>query len=116
MAESGLLSMARAAVGALPFIPRGDRLPDRAPVVAEVPIARADVAAYAAATGLRYGDNVPLTYQFVLTFTTVMSLLAAFDFPFPALGAVHVENNITSHRPIAVTDTVTATVHAENLR
>ena len=116
MAESGLLSMARAAVGALPFIPRGDRLPDRAPAVAEVPIARADVAAYAAATGLRYGDNVPLTYPFVLTFPTVMSLLAAFDFPFPALGAVHVENHITSHRPIAVTDTVTATVHAENLR
>ena len=72
MAESGLLSMARAAVGALPFIPRCDRLPDRAPVVAEVPIARADVAAYAAATGLRYGDNVPLTYPFVLTFPTVM--------------------------------------------
>lgn len=116
MAESGLLNMARAAVGALPFIPRGDRLPDRAQAVAELAIDRANVAAYAAVTGLRYGENVPLTYPFVLTFPTVMSLLAAFDFPFPALGAVHVENQITALRPIAVTDTVTVTVHAENLR
>lgn len=116
MTESGLLNMARAAVGALPFIPRGDRLPDRAQAVAELAIDRANVAAYAAATGLRYGENVPLTYPFVLTFPTVMSLLAAFDFPFPALGAVHVENQITALRPIAVTDTVTVTVHAENLR
>lgn len=116
MPESGLLNMARAAVGALPFIPRGDRLPDRAPAVVELPIERANVAAYAAATGLRYGENVPLTYPFVLTFPTVMSLLTAFDFPFPALGAVHVENHITAHRPIAVTDTVGVTVRAENLR
>lgn len=116
MADSGLGNMARAAVGALPFIVRGDRLPDRAPAVAELAIDRANVAAYAAATGLRYGENVPLTYPFVLTFPTVMSLLAGFDFPFPALGAVHVENQITAQRPIAVTDTVAVTVHAENLR
>lgn len=116
MADSGLRNMARAAVGALPFIARGDRLPERAPAVAELAIDRSNVAAYAAATGLRYGENVPLTYPFVLTFPTVMSLLAAFDFPFPALGAVHVENHITAYRPIAVTDTVAVQVHAENLR
>jgi hypothetical protein len=116
MADSGLRNMARAAVGALPFIVRGDRLPERAPAVAELAIDRANVAAYAATTGLRYGENVPLTYPFVLTFPTVMSLLAAFDFPFPALGAVHVENHITAYRPIAVTDAVAVQVHAENLR
>ncbi len=116
MADSGLRNMARAAAGALPFIVRGDRLPERAPAVAELAIDRANVAAYAAATGLRYGENVPLTYPFPLTFPTVMSLLAAFDFPFPALGAVHVENHITAYRPIAVTDAVAVQVHAENLR
>ena len=52
MTESGLLNMARAALGALPFIPRGDRLPDRAQAVAELAIDRANVAAYAASTGL----------------------------------------------------------------
>ena len=116
MPDSGLLNMARAAAGALPFIARRDRLPDRVATVAEVPIERADVAAYTAVTGLRYGGAVPLTYPFVLTFPTVMSVLTGFDFPFPALGAVHVQNHITAYRPIAVTDTVSVAVRAENLR
>ena len=111
----GLVSLARAAVGGLPFIPRGDRLPDRVVRVTR-PIDRAHVAAYAAVTGLRYADAVPLTYPFVLTFPTVMSLLASFDFPFPAMGAVHTDNRITALRPITVTDTVSFITRAANLR
>jgi acyl dehydratase len=110
------MSILRAAVGALPFVPRGDRLPDRVAQVDGLVIDRANVAAYAANTGLRYGAHVPLTYPFVLTFPAVMSLLTGFDFPFPAIGAVHVENHITAYRPIAVTDTLGVRVHAENLR
>lgn len=110
------LNLARAAVGALPFVPRGDRLPNRVEQIADLAIDRAHVAAYAAITGLRYGENVPLTYPFVLTFPSVMSLLSGFDFPFPAVGAVHVENQITAFRPIAVTDKLGVKVHAENLR
>lgn len=106
----------RAAAGALPFIPRGDRLPDKVVTVAQVAVDRANVAAYAAVTGLRYGEHLPLTYPFVLTFPTVMSVLTGFDFPFPAMGAVHVDNVIEAHRPIAVTDTIAITVRAENLR
>jgi acyl dehydratase len=113
---SGLKNMLRAAAGALPFVPRGDQLPGRTLTVAEVPIDRANVAAYAAVTGLRYGDAVPLTYPFVLTFPTMMSLVTGFDFPFAAMGSVHTENHICQYRPIAVTDTVGITVHAENLR
>lgn len=113
---SGLLSLARAAVGALPVIPRGEKPPDRVVRAGELAIDRANVARYAATTGLRYGAHVPITYPFVLTFPSVMSLLTGFDFPFPAIGAVHVENRITSRRPIAVTDTVGITVRAENLR
>ena len=111
-----LSSMIRAAVGTLPLIPRGDRLPDRTLTVAELPIDASNVAAYCELTGLRFGDTVPLTYPFALTFPTVMELITALDFPFAAVGAVHVENVITRHRPIAVTDTVRVTVHAENLR
>jgi acyl dehydratase len=113
---NGLVNMLRAAAGALPFIPRGDDLPNRTLTVAELPIDRSNVAAYAAVTGLRFGDAVPLTYPFVLTFPTVMSLITEFDFPFPAMGAVHVENHVTQHRPIAVTDTVGIRTRAENLR
>lgn len=108
--------MLRAAAGSLPFIPRSDHLPARTLTVDELAIDRSNVAAYAGVTGLRYGDTVPLTYPFALTFPTVMSLVTGFDFPFAAMGAVHVENHITQHRPISVTDTVGVKVHAENLR
>jgi hypothetical protein len=113
---NGLLNMARAAAGALPFIPRGDRLPQRTITVTELPIDAGNVAAYADVTGLRFRDTVPLTYPFALTFPTVMELITGFDFPFSAIGAVHVENVIDQYRPIAVSDTVGVRVHAQNLR
>lgn len=113
---SGVKNLLRAAAGALPFIPRGDTLPERTLKVDDLRIDRANVAEYAAVTGLRYRDTVPLTYPFALTFPTVMALVTAFDFPFPAMGSVHTENQITQYRPIAVTDTVGVAVHAENLR
>jgi acyl dehydratase len=113
---SGLRNMLRAAAGALPVVPRGKQLPTRTVTVEELPIDRANVAAYAAVTGLRYGNNVPLTYPFALTFPAMMSLVTGFDFPFAAMGSVHLENHITQYRPIAATDTVGAQVHAENLR
>ncbi len=113
---SGLTNMLRAVAGALPFVPRDDTVPDRTLTVDELRIDPANVAAYANVTGLRFGDTVPLTYPFALTFPTVMSLVSGFDFPFAAMGSVHIENHITQHRPIAVTDTVAVAVHAENLR
>ena len=113
---NGLMNLVRAAAGALPLIPRGDTVPNHTRSVEHLAIDRSNLAAYCAVTGLRYGDTVPLTYPFALTFPTVMGLITGFDFPFSAMGAVHVENRITAHRPIAVTDTVSARVHAENLR
>lgn len=113
---SGLMNMLRAAAGALPLVSRGDGLPDRTVSVEGLAIDPAHVAAYAAVTGLRFGDTVPLTYPFALTFPSVMSLVSGFDFPFAAMGSVHVENRITQHQPIRVTDVVDVAVHAENLR
>src|SRR4051812_39286738 len=113
---SGLMNLVRAAAGALPFVPRGDTLPDRTLTVEELPIDAATVAAYANVTGLRFGDAVPLTYPFALTFPTVMSLVTGFDFPFAAMGSVHIENHITQYLPILVTDSVSVRVHPENMR
>jgi acyl dehydratase len=113
---SGLKNMALAAAGALPFVSRGSALPDRTVTITDLAINPANVSEYAAVTGLRFGDTVPLTYPFALTFPSVMSLVSGFDFPFAAMGSVHVENHVTQYRPIAVTDTVGVKVHAENLR
>ena len=113
MALNGLV---RAALGSLPLVRRGDRLPDRTLIVDDVAIDRSNVAAYATITGLRYGDTVPLTYPFVLTYPTVMELVTGFYFPFAAVGAVHIKNVITRYRPIAVTDTVGISARADNLR
>jgi acyl dehydratase len=113
---SGLKNMLLAAAGALPFVPRGDGLPDRKVTVEGLTIDPANVAGYAAVTGLRFGDVVPLTYPFALTFPSVMSLVSGFDFPFTAMGSIHVENHITQYQPIKVTDTVDVAVHAANLR
>jgi acyl dehydratase len=108
--------MLRAAAGALPLLPRSDQLPSRTVNVEELPIDQTNVAEYAAVTGLRYGNHVPLTYPFALTFPAMMSQVTGFDFPFAAMGSVHTENRITQYRPIAVTDKVDVRVHAENLR
>lgn len=113
---SGLKNMLRAAAGALPLVPRSDQLPTRTVTVDELPIDHTNVAEYAGVTGLRYGNHVPLTYPFALTFPALMSLVTGFDFPFAAMGSVHTENHITQYRPISVTDTVGVRVHAENLR
>lgn len=113
---SGLKNLLRAAAGALPLVPRSDSLPDRTLTVDELEIDAANVAAYAHVTGLRFDNTVPLTYPFALTFPTVMALVTSFDFPFAAMGSVHIENHITSYRPIAVTDVIGVAVHAENLR
>src|SRR6202035_2013242 len=113
---SGLTNMLRAAAGALPFVSRSDQLPSRTVTVEELPVDQTNVAEYAGVTGLRYGNHVPLTYPFALTFPAMMSLVTGFDFPFAAMGSVHTENRITQYRPIAVTDTVGVRVHAENLR
>jgi acyl dehydratase len=108
--------MARAAAGALPFVKRPDSLPTRTVSVTGLTIDPANVAEYAAVTGLRFDNTVPLTYPFALTFPAMMSLITGFDFPFAAMGSVHLENRITQHRPIAVTDELDVDVHAENMR
>lgn len=113
---SGLKNLVLAAAGALPFVPRSATLPDRTLTVEDLAIDPANVAEYANVTRLRFDNAIPLTYPFALTFPTVMQLITGFDFPFAALGSVHLENHITQYRPIAVTDTVSAAVHAENMR
>ncbi len=112
----------RALMGMLPVIGKSGKvsadatLPDTVITLSEVKVDIDQLAAYSAATGQRFGDTLPLTFPFVLQFPLIMKLLVAGDFPFAAIGSVHIENTIERFRPIGVTEPQSIRTHAENLR
>jgi acyl dehydratase len=81
-----------------------------------VTIDRPPVTAYAEVCGFPVKDTVPVTYPHLLAFPLHLAILSDPSFPFPAVGAVHVTNSITGHRPVAVGETVTVTTRAEEVR
>ncbi|USI89754.1 MaoC/PaaZ C-terminal domain-containing protein [Rhodococcus pyridinivorans] len=107
----------RAALGALPVVgASGDSLPDDVLVLRSLKVDPDDLAEYTKVCGLRFGDSLPLTYPFILTFPLVMKLMVSKGFPFAAVGSVHAENVIEQFRPISVTEPLDIAVHAENMR
>lgn len=74
------------------------------------------LAAYNSATGLRLGNELPLTYPYVLSFPLVMKVMTSKDFPLTAVGLVHLNNTIEQTRPLTVDDVLDIAVNAENLR
>ncbi|ATL71187.1 dehydratase [Nocardia terpenica] len=109
----------KAALGSVPLplvSARKSEIPDRAVSLDGLTIDIDHLAAYCHATGLRFGDSLPLTYPFVLTFPLVMQLVVARDFPFTAVGAVHAENLIERTREISVSEPLDLHAHIENLR
>ncbi|WP_018298059.1 MaoC family dehydratase [Corynebacterium lubricantis] len=84
--------------------------------VSGVEVDEKHLASYCQATGLRLGNELPATYPYVLTFPLVMKLLTAKEFPFKAIGAVHISNSITQLRPLTLNDVFDVRVHAQNLR
>ncbi len=108
---------AKAAVGAVPLLSaRKPTLPNRAVQLDGLTVDPDHLAAYCRATGLRFGDALPLTYPFVLTFPLAMQLVVARDFPFVAVGAVHAQNLIERSRDISVSEPLDIHTHIENLR
>jgi acyl dehydratase len=81
-----------------------------------VSIERQHVTAYAHVCGFPVKDTVPLTYPHLLAFPLHLAVLTDPSFPFPAVGAVHVANVITQHRPMGVGETVTVTARADEVR
>ena len=104
-------------VSALPGIRKtGGDLPDMSLTRHDLPIDRRHVAAYSAVCGFPVKETVPLTYPHLLAFPLHMEILTAGDFPFPALGTVHLENSITRHRPVAASETLQVTARPQALR
>jgi acyl dehydratase len=79
---------------------RGDALPDRVLTREGVEIDREHLAAYSRVCGFRLRDEVPVTYPHVLAFPLGLELMADREFPFSALGLVHIANRIEVVRPI----------------
>jgi len=67
------------------------------------------VQAYAEVCGFPVKDTVPLPYPHLLAFPLQMRLMSSPAFPEPAIGTIHLENSITSHRPIGVGERLTLT-------
>lgn len=106
-----------AALGALPFLgSKSSSAPDTQYELRGYKVDPDNLAGYCRATGLRFGDTLPVTYPFTLVFPTVMKLMVSKGFPFSAIGSVHAENVIEQVRPISVSEPLDIRVHAENLR
>ncbi len=108
---------AAAALGALPFLgSKSSSVPDTEYELRSYKVDPENLAGYCRATGLRFGDTLPVTYPFTLVFPTVMKLMVSKEFPFSAVGSVHAENVIEQIRPISVSEPLDIRVRAENLR
>lgn len=90
--------------------------PTRGFAVVGVRVDSDNLAAYNQAVGFRTSNQLPLTYPFVLGFPLVIHTMSQPDFPFAAMGAVHISNSIEQRRAIGVDEEFSLLVHATNLR
>lgn len=94
----------------------GESMPDTGYRIDGITVDPANLAAYTRVCGLRLRDELPLTYPFTMTFPVAMKLMTGKDFPFAAMGSVHLSNVIESRVPLRVGDELDLRLHAENLR
>ena len=120
---SSLELYARAALGSVPLAGRlpfvaggGGEMPDEELVLGEVEVDGGRLAEYAKVCGFTLRDELPATYPHVLAFPLHMKLMTSGDFPFPAVGLVHISNRITQRRPIRVNERLRVSVRASDLR
>ncbi len=104
-------------VSLLPGVRRsGGALPDLALTRHDVTVDREHVARYAEVCGFGLRETLPLTYPHLLAFPLHMAIMTDRDFPFPAVGTVHLENSITQHRPVAASESLQVTARVAALR
>jgi acyl dehydratase len=110
---------------ALPSIPVVNRLPGVRKTggdpsllheVRTATVTPEQVRAYAAVCGFAVKDTAPLTFPHVLAFPLHMAVMTSPQFPFPAIGTVHIANSITAHRPVTIGESLQIEVHASALR
>jgi hypothetical protein len=119
----GLGLYGRAALGSLPLAGRlpfvaggGGDIPKTELVMSDVSVDIARLADYCDVCGFTVRDSLPATYPHILAFPLHLGLMTQGDFPFPAVGLVHVANRIEQRRPIAITETLDIRVSAGELQ
>jgi acyl dehydratase len=95
---------------------RGGDLPDTTLVLRDVRVDRDHLSGYARVCGYRLSDELPPTYPHVLAFPLTMAVLTDRDFPFPAMGLVHVANRIEVRRPVTADEPLELTVRPADVR
>jgi acyl dehydratase len=102
----------------LPLVGGGGRaqnVPDTVLSLNEVSVQRSRLASYDRVCGFPLRDQMPCTFVHVLAFPLHLGLMTDPSFPFPALGLVHIENQITQKRPVLASDTLDLKVWATPL-
>lgn len=98
--------MIKAALGMTPLAgKRGKEIPA---VELQLQGVKADpehLAAFCQVCEFQQRNHLPATYPHMLAFPLQMAIMTGDNFPFPAIGLVHVENRIVQHRPIGVAET-----------
>ena len=113
----------RAAIGSLPLAGRlpfiaggGGDMPGGELVLQDVGVDPQRLAEYCRVCGFTMRDALPATYPHILAFPLHMALMTQGDFPFPAVGLVHVQNRIEQRRPIGATERLEIRVSAGELK
>ena len=100
----------------LPGVPGGGKeIPDSELRLDDVRVDRTRLARYARVCGFSLRDTLPATYPHVLAFPLHMALMSQGDFPFGAVGLVHVANEISQRRPIGLAEPLELRVRATPL-
>ncbi|HEY4826529.1 MAG TPA: MaoC/PaaZ C-terminal domain-containing protein [Solirubrobacteraceae bacterium] len=100
----------------LPFVGGGGRdVPDLTLRLNDVSIDPDRIVAYDRVCGFDYSDLLPPTYPHILAFPLQLSLMTDANFPFPAIGLVHIYNRITQHRAIRTSERLQIDVWATPL-
>jgi acyl dehydratase len=94
----------------------GGDLPDVAVSRARVSVDLDNLVAYSRLCGFTVEGTLPASYPHLLAFPLQMVVMSGDRFPLPLVGALHLENRITVHRPIGVGEPLDVSVRAENLR
>ncbi len=100
----------------LPFVGGGGgEISDRALTLDDVQIDRDRLAGYDRVCGFDVSDTLPATYPHMLAFPLHLALMTDGSFPFPAIGLVHVANEIVQHRPVDARERLSLRVWASGI-